>query len=78
MHALHTQRYLHTYIHSYQPTDEQEDQDGDGHHEGGVAVESDGLDHAGLEETTPPSHTWHTPTSFSTETVHSQQASTAP
>ena len=37
-----------------QPTDEQEDEDGDGHHEGGVSIESDGLDDPRLKDLTPP------------------------
>lgn len=35
-------------------TDEQEDEDGDGHHEGGVPIDGDGLDEPRLEDLTPP------------------------
>lgn len=35
-------------------TDEQKDEDGDGYHEGGVSIESDGLYDARFENTVPP------------------------
>lgn len=36
------------------PTDEQKDEDGDGHHEGSVSIESDGLHDPRFENTVPP------------------------
>lgn len=38
-------------------TDEQKDEDGDGHHEGGVSIESDGLYDARFENAVPPKKT---------------------
>lgn len=35
-------------------TDEQKDEDGDGHHEGGVSIESDGIYDARFENAVPP------------------------
>lgn len=35
-------------------TDEEEDKDGDGHHEPGVSIEGDGLNHPRLEDLVPP------------------------
>lgn len=43
-----------TPTHTNTRTNEQEDQDGDGHHEGSVAIVSDDLDNARLEDVIPP------------------------
>lgn len=51
---LCTHTGAHTQTHTLIHTNEQENEDGDGHHEWRVSIERDGLDDPGLKDLIPP------------------------